>query len=146
MNPITQSMVPSQMATRQNFPAPRQFSPSDWMWDINRTPELNWRPQTADQSDFNHFHNNEPAEDLNISMYGMDSNPEKIYGYTNYDLNMLAQEQTNAHTTAYQTQKVTRTSDNMNPFSSIMSAPSNRYPTNIWLNSYKGSQSRPRYN
>lgn len=139
-------MIPQQRGTQKAFINPREFTPSNWAFDVNRTPELNWRPGNIDQSDYNHFHNNEPAEDLNISMFGPDSNPNKIYGFTQYDLNPLAQEQTNAHMSAYQKQKVTRVADNMSPFSSIMSAPPSRYPVNVWLNSYTGSMNRPRYN
>lgn len=146
-NPIIQSMVPQQKHTVKNFPAPREFSPNDWQFDVNRAQELNWREGTAIQSDFNFFTLNEPHHSIKNSMFDNSTADNGIiYGHTDYHLNPLEQEQTNAHMSAYQKQKVTRVANNMNPFSSIMSAPPERYPTNVWLNSFKGSQTRPRYN
>jgi hypothetical protein len=140
-------MLPSQKHTVKSFPAPREFSPNDWQFDVNRAQELNWRPGTAEQSDFNYFCQNEPHQNIKNSMFNPLTGQEPIYGHRNDFLNPLDQEQTNAHMAGYKFQKASRVADNVNPFqASLMAVPSNRYPTNIWLNSYKGSQSRPRYN
>jgi hypothetical protein len=146
MNPIVQSMLPSQKHTVKSFPAPQEFAPNDWQFDVNRAQKLNWRPENAVQSSDNYFTLNEPHQDIKNSMFMQLTGEEPIYGHTNYFLNPLQQEQTNAHSSAYSNQKISRVSDNMNPFSSIMSAPPERYPVNVWLNSYKGSMNRPRYN
>lgn len=147
MNPIANSMVPSQWHTRQGFPAPQAFTPNDWAFDVNRAQELNWRPGTANQSDYNYFTNNEPHQGIKNGMFNPLTGDEPIYGHTNYFLNPLQQEQTSGQSSAYIKQKITRVAGNTNPYqNALMGAPSNRYPTNVWLNSYKGSMNRPRYN
>ena len=145
-NPIVQTMIPQQRHTQKSFPNPREWTANDWSFDVNQAQELNWRPGTARQSDFNYFSNSEPHQKLQNGVFNPLTGQEPIYGHMNYILNPLAQEQTNAHESAYQKQKVTRVANNMNPFSAIMSAPPYRYPVGVWVNSYKGSMSNPRYN
>ena len=138
-------MIPSQKQTAQAIVNPRQFSPDDWRFDINRAQSLNWQPGNALQSDFNYFSQEEPHQLIKNGMFNPLTGQEQIYGHMGYFLNPLAQEQTGAHMNAYGYQKQTRVADNMNPYF-VMKAPPNRYPINVPLNSYKGSTNRPRFN
>lgn len=139
---ITNSMLPSQEHTRQNFPAPRQFGPNDWKFSVDRAQKLNWLPGVKMTNTTNYFHLREPSRKLQSGMFNPLTGQEPTYGHVNYTLNPLDQEQTNAQASAYQLQKSTRVAGNMSPAYS-MNFPTYQYPVNnppnIWVNVYNGS-------
>lgn len=142
---IAASMIPSQEHTRQSFPAPRQFGPANWSFQLMRDSAPDYREGNAEQSDLNMFAKNEPYQAIKNGMFNPLTGTEPIYGHVNYVLNPLEQEQTNAKMSGYQLQKQTRIADNMSP-KGVMNFPSYRYPTNgppnIWANVYTGSVRR----
>ena len=139
---IAQSMLPSQEATRQSCPAPRQFGPNDWRFELMRDFAPDYRPGNAIQSDFNFFALNEPYQNIKTSMFNPLTGQEPIYGQVDYKLNPLQQEQTNAQMSGYGLQKQTRVADSMNP-AGVIRFPSYTYPTNSppnnWVHIYTGS-------
>ena len=142
---IAGTCVPSQEHTRQSFPAPRQFAPDDWQFNIARDFAPDYREGNAIQSDNNYFAKNEPYQQVKNGMFNPLTGQEPIYGFVDYKLHPLQQEQTNSHMSGYQTQKQTRVADNMSP-AYVMRYPSYTYPVNgppnVWANVYTGSVRR----
>lgn len=142
---IAQSMIPSQRGTVQSCVNPREFSETDWQFNVNRAYQLDWAPGAAMNSNLNYFTQMEPHQKIKNGMFNPLTGREPIYGHTNYTLNPLDQEQTGSHMAAYQLQKQTRVADNMSPLPS-MRFPPYQYPintpTSAWVHSYQGSRSR----
>lgn len=138
-NPIVNSMVTSQRATVQNFPNPREFTPNDWRFDVNRAYQVDWtNPIHADTSSDNYFNNNEEWRPFKNSMFNPLIGGEPIFGQINYNLNPADQEQTNSHTVAYQGFGRTRVAYNMNP-TGVMRAPTYQYPVRKWQTIFQGN-------
>ena len=142
---IAQSMLPSQEHTRQSFPAPRQFAPDDWQFNLMRDFAPDYREGNAEQSNNNYFAKKEPYQQVKNGMFNPLTGQEPIYGHVEYKLNPLDQEQTNAQMSGYQLQKQTRVADNMSPIG-VMKFPPYTYPVNgppnVWANVYTGSVRR----
>lgn len=105
---ISKSMIPSQRNTLQSLPYRYEFSPTDWLHQVNRDPELSWTKGNNDWGAPNYF-----ARDELYKKLGTDITPkvlpnEPIYGLTRYLTNPLDQEQTCSHTTAFATEQATR--------------------------------------
>jgi hypothetical protein len=142
---IANTMLPSQEQPRQNFPAPNQFSNiGDWQFNPLRAQQYNWREGNAEQSNDNYFTKEEPHQDIKNGMFNPLTGEEPIYGFINYGLNPLDQEQTNSHMAGYQMQKQTRVSNNMSP-AGVMRFPSYNYPVNQWQNVYMGSRNKSNF-
>ncbi len=138
---IAGSCVPSQEHTRQGLVNPRQFGPNDWKFDVMRATQVDWQPGNDTLND-NYFAKGEGYQTIKNGMFARLTGEEPMYGHVNYKLNPLEQEQTNAHMSAYQNQKMTRVSDNMSPAGS-MRFPWYQYPANtppnIWVHRFNGS-------
>lgn len=138
-NPIVNTMVPSQRATVQSIPNPREFSPTDWKFGVNRAYQVNWTdPLQYDTSSDNYFNNNEEWRPFKNSMFNPLTGREPVFGEMNYNLNPLDQEQTNSQTAAYKMNGITRVQGNMNPIG-VMRAPPYQYPSKPWQSVYIGS-------
>lgn len=141
---IANTMTPSQRGTVQSIPNPREFSPSNWMFDPIRANAPDWRPSNADLSNNNYYSQKEGYQNIKNGMFNPLTGAEPVNGHVNYFLKPLDQEQTNAHMSGYKDQKITRVADNMNP-AFVMRFPPYQYPINDWRKVFQGSQSTRPY-
>ena len=137
VNPIVQSMLPSQERTRQAFPAPGQFAPNDWGWSAGRAYKLDWQPGVDVCNDYNFYTRDESHQLVKNGMYGPLSNPRLVNGEVNYTINPLAQEQTNG--AVNEIYKSTRVQGNMSP-EGVSRYPTYQYPNKAWYTVYMGSR------
>ena len=142
---IANACVPSQEHTRQGFPAPNQFGPGDWSWNIGRQYQNDWNGNEQNNGNLNYFAKNEGYQQVKTAMFNPLTGEEPVYGHMNYVLSPLDQEQTNSHTSAYTLMGQTRVAGNMNPVG-VMRAPTYTYPVNgppnLWARVYQGSTAR----
>jgi len=131
---IVQTMVPSQRATEQSIPAPREFGPDNWRFSTGRAP-LDWQPGVAALNCDNYFTSREGWQSVRTGALNPLTGEEPIYGHVNYlpppiDVTWRA---------PYALQQITRVADNMSP-AGVMRNPTFEYPVPAWQNVYNGSR------
>ena len=135
---IAPSCIPSQNGTSKSVVEPREFSPTDWMFNTNRAYSYDWRNGNAITNNDNYFAKAEPYQKIKTGMFNPLTGQEPIYGHVNYRLNPMDQEQTMSHMSGYENQLQTRVSDNMNP-GLVMRYPPQLYRVGVWQNCYQSS-------
>lgn len=126
---IANTMLPQSPNDVQRKSDITNFTPTNW------TNSIQYRT-----SDLNYFTNDEAFREFKNSTLDPLTGAEPIYGHMNTPLNPLDQEQTGAHTIAYQQFGLTRITGNMNPGWFMRYQPYT-YPTRKWYSNYQGSSS-----
>ena len=141
VNPIVYSMTPGVRQAVVPVPNPKEFSPNDWRQRIFLDAP-HWEEPADIQSD-NYRVLNEPSHNiLKNKMFGPLSNPNLIYGHTQYPLNPLEQQQTNRPVN--QIYKVTRVQD-VNGVNKINHNLAIQYPVpTYYRQSFQGSTQQMR--
>lgn len=91
---IANTLNPSQKQAWHSIAEPKEYSQTDWMFDLSRDPQ-NWSGDPALKND-NYFYLNEPwYNSLKDNMFKKLTGNEPIFGHMNYARNRLDQNQTN---------------------------------------------------